>query len=85
MSSRCNDSSIYEQSILRNEISNNPILKEKYEVLNGIKVLVILIGDSAFRLSDSMMKPYAFQVNTARKLKLFNYTISKSRRECRCR
>lgn len=38
------------------------------------------MGDSAFRLSECMMKPYPFYANASEKQKKFNYTLSKCRR-----
>lgn len=49
-------------------------------VYGGVKVPVLLMGDSAFRLSDCMMKPYPFHVNASAKQKNFNYSLSKCRR-----
>lgn len=46
----------------------------------GIDVPVLLIGDSAFRLSELVMKPYSFHVDASDKEKTFNYTLSKARR-----
>lgn len=43
-------------------------------------VPVFIIGDSAFRLSDKLMKPYPFHVSQSRQQKNFNYALSKSRR-----
>lgn len=76
---RCNDSSIYEQSLLRKKM-DLPIFKDKSVLLDGVRVPVVLIGDSAFRLSDSMMKPYPFKINASNKEKNFNYSLSKCRR-----
>ncbi|KAI8123866.1 putative nuclease HARBI1 [Lucilia cuprina] len=76
---RCNDSAIFENSTLRKKLEN-PIFQEKAIMYNGINIPVLLIGDSAFRLSKSMMKPYPFQVNAPIEERNFNYTLSKSRR-----
>lgn len=39
-----------------------------------------LIGDSAFRLSEHMMKPYPFLVDKTPEQEKFNYELSKCRR-----
>lgn len=46
----------------------------------GVNIPVLLIGDSAFRLSKTMMKPYPFYVNQNEVEQLFNYVLSKARR-----
>ncbi|XP_062550355.1 uncharacterized protein LOC134215122 [Armigeres subalbatus] len=76
---RCNDSKIFESSKLKRELQN-PILKDYTKKMCGIDVPVLLIGDSAFRLSELVMKPYSFHVDASDKEKTFNYTLSKARR-----
>ncbi|XP_039960225.1 uncharacterized protein LOC120774558 [Bactrocera tryoni] len=48
--------------------------------ISGIHVPVFIIGDSAFRFSKQMMKPYPFGVNKNHHEKVFNYTLLKTRR-----
>lgn len=48
--------------------------------ISGVDVPVLIIGDSAFRLSEKLMKPYPFQVSQSHREKTFNYALSKSRR-----
>lgn len=43
-------------------------------------VPVHIIGDSAFRLTERIMKPYPFHIEQSFKQKCFNYALSKSRR-----
>lgn len=63
-----------------------PIFKEKSVLLDGVRVPVVLIGDSAFQLLDSMMKPYTFKITCINfervrlQGKNFNYSLSKCRR-----
>lgn len=40
----------------------------------------MVIGDSAFRLSDTVMKPYSFRANDGGVERTFNYFLSKARR-----
>lgn len=48
--------------------------------INGVDVPVVLLGDSAFRLSTSLMKPYPFNATNDEAKKTFNYALSKWRR-----
>lgn len=48
--------------------------------MGNINVPVLLIGDSAFRLSSYVMKPYPHKVNQPPVEKNFNYFLSKCRR-----
>lgn len=76
---RCNDSTIFERSVFRSKM-HDPIFQQQSIFYDGVKIPVMLIGDSAFRLSECMMKPYPFNVNSSEKQRIFNYTLSKSRR-----
>lgn len=77
---RCNDSQIYETSNLKKHLVENPLLKEMERNISGINVPVLLIGDSAFRLSRNMMKPYPFSVFQDDQKQTFNYIHAKNRR-----
>lgn len=76
---RCNDSKIFESSNLRRELQNS-LLKQHSKNFCGIDVPVLLIGDSAFRLSDVVMKPYPFRADATEREKGYNYALSKARR-----
>lgn len=77
---RSNDSQIFETSALRREIENCSLLTELKREIQGVDVPVHLIGDSAFRLSDKVMKPFPFNTSQSRAQKAFNYKLSKCRR-----
>ncbi|XP_054083754.1 putative nuclease HARBI1 isoform X2 [Zeugodacus cucurbitae] len=77
---RNNDSYIFERSSLKKFHEHARIFKENSEIIEGINVPVLLIGDSAFRLSHHMMKPYPYGVNQSPVEKHFNYRLSKCRR-----
>jgi len=77
---RCNDSGIYEKSKLKQHIEHSDILNELSKELNGVSVPVTIIGDSAFRLSTHVLKPYPFYLEQSEVEKNFNYRLSKSRR-----
>ncbi|XP_055845403.1 uncharacterized protein LOC129911591 [Episyrphus balteatus] len=76
---RCNDSSIFENSSLKVH-HQDPILKAMSKNLCDVNVPVVLIGDSAFRFSDILMKPYPYSTSLTPRQKNFNFHLSKSRR-----
>lgn len=76
---RCNDSSIFEKSRL-NQMLSNGLLNNYSKSINGSNIPTFLIGDSAFRLSEYMMKPYPFSTAASDYEKTFNYNLSKCRR-----
>lgn len=77
---RCNDSRIFECSSLKKYHSENNILEAHSKIINGMNIPVLLIGDSAFRLSSMLMKPFPFGLERTEKEKKFNKNLSKCRR-----
>ncbi|XP_017475959.1 PREDICTED: putative nuclease HARBI1 isoform X1 [Rhagoletis zephyria] len=77
---RCNDSQIFQTSSLKQQLDECVLLSELKKTISDVDVPVFIIGDSAFRLSDKLMKPYPFHISQSRQQKLFNYRLSKSRR-----
>ncbi|XP_037822483.1 protein ANTAGONIST OF LIKE HETEROCHROMATIN PROTEIN 1-like [Lucilia sericata] len=77
---RCNDSQIYERSLLKKHISESDILDQYSKDICGTKIPIYIIGDSAFRFSKNLMKPYPFNANNDSRRKKFNYLLSKHRR-----
>lgn len=77
---RCNDSQIFESSTLKAQLEQCPHLDEMSKTISGVNVPVFIVGDSAFRFSKILMKPYAFQVMQSESEKNFNYALSKVRR-----
>ncbi|XP_054725157.1 uncharacterized protein LOC129235368 [Anastrepha obliqua] len=77
---RCNDSSIFEQSSLKRELQSCALLDELSLQYGSTKIPVHIIGDSAFRLSQHLMKPYPHSVTNTPEQKKFNYRLSKCRR-----
>ncbi|XP_037931000.1 putative nuclease HARBI1 [Teleopsis dalmanni] len=76
---RCNDSQIFEKSKLKQH-HMKPMMKEFCVEINGVCVPPLLLGDSAFRFSDILMKPYPFSEFASPTEKYFNYVLSKCRR-----
>lgn len=76
---RNNDSSIFENSMLK-KIHEGPIFRENSVNIEGVSVPVLLIGDSAFRLSHIVQKPFRYVSNQNRVEQKFNYQLSKCRR-----
>lgn len=58
---RCNDSQIYNASLMKQVMENESLTTSKKEI-GGVQMPICLIGDSAFRFSTSLMKPYAFSM-----------------------
>uniref|UniRef100_A0A0A1WWQ2 Glucan endo-1,3-beta-glucosidase 11 n=1 Tax=Zeugodacus cucurbitae TaxID=28588 RepID=A0A0A1WWQ2_ZEUCU len=77
---RCNDSQIYNASLLKQMMDHNELLTNNKMEIGGIQMPICIIGDSAFRFSTSLMKPYAFSLALTETQKLFNYKLSKCRR-----
>ncbi|XP_033238722.1 protein ALP1-like isoform X2 [Drosophila pseudoobscura] len=77
---RCNDSMIYQKSSLAKHIEASALLQEKAKEISGVNVPVMLIGDSAFRFSKKLMKPYPFSPVASLEQRTFNYNLSKARR-----
>ncbi|XP_018800324.1 PREDICTED: uncharacterized protein LOC108975938 [Bactrocera latifrons] len=76
---RYNDSQIYETSSLNKEIDSYALLSEMSRKTSGGNVPVFIIGDSAFRFSKQLLKPYPFSVNQNNGEKVFNCALSKTR------
>lgn len=77
---RCNDSQIYEKSQLKKNLTESNLLQQMAKTISGVQVPVFIIGDSAFRLSKHIMKPYPFNVENSEVKKAYNYALSKCRR-----
>jgi len=77
---RCNDSFIFQRSTLCQMIDSCPLLDSKSKEICGVNVPVCLIGDSAFRFSPKLMKPYPFSTDASLEKRTFNYNLSKARR-----
>ncbi|XP_039967926.1 uncharacterized protein LOC120779640 [Bactrocera tryoni] len=76
---RYNDSKIFQCSKL-NTALKVPVFTAKSKSINGVNVPVGVMGDSAFRFANNLMKPYPFQVHPPEDEKIFNYRLSKCRR-----
>ncbi|XP_017490031.1 PREDICTED: uncharacterized protein LOC108378253 [Rhagoletis zephyria] len=60
---KCNDSFIYERSLLKQELHNCALLNKMSIQLESVNIPVLILGDSAFRLSPNLMKPFPFSLN----------------------
>lgn len=76
---RNNDSYIFEKSQLKQQHVNHPLFSSKRRIISNTSVPICLIGDSAFRLSSFLMKPYPGN-NISDEERHFNYVLSRSRR-----
>ncbi|XP_037940666.1 uncharacterized protein LOC119673458 [Teleopsis dalmanni] len=49
---RVNDSFIFENSSLKRQLENYITLEDKNRVIDGVKIPILILGDSAFRFSE---------------------------------
>uniref|UniRef100_A0A336L2I1 CSON003839 protein n=1 Tax=Culicoides sonorensis TaxID=179676 RepID=A0A336L2I1_CULSO len=77
---RVHDSHIFEESKLKEQHSNNELFYINSKIINGYRVPCLILGDSAFRLRNYVMKPYPFVPTMNPIQRHFNYLLSKSRR-----
>ncbi|XP_067630132.1 uncharacterized protein [Eurosta solidaginis] len=76
----CNDSQIFENSNLKRELESCPHLSSMTTNLGNYDVPIVTLGDSAFRFSKYLMKPYPFSLEKTSPQKAFNYQHARSRR-----
>ena len=76
---RCNDASVYGRCTLR-EVLQDPLYSRHRLVVNKTTIQAHLIGDSAFPLSQHLMKSFPERVNMPQHQAHFNYPLS----HCRC-
>lgn len=55
------------------------ILKGEKKLINGTEVPIYLVADSAYPISDFIMKPFDFSSNMSQDIKIYNYRISHAR------
>ncbi|XP_034487551.1 protein ANTAGONIST OF LIKE HETEROCHROMATIN PROTEIN 1-like [Drosophila innubila] len=61
----CNDSFIFQRYTLCEMIDSCQLLDSKSKEICGVNVPIFLIGDSAFRFSPKLMKPYPFSTDAS--------------------
>ncbi|XP_058817539.1 putative nuclease HARBI1 [Topomyia yanbarensis] len=77
---RSNDSTIFENSALKSLHDSHSLFQQYSKIIDGVNVPILLIGDSAFKLSQNLMKPFPFAINQNEDERLFNYVLSRCRR-----
>ncbi|XP_067633791.1 uncharacterized protein [Eurosta solidaginis] len=77
---RCNDSQIYNSSLLKKVLIEDEVLAANKKNISGVQMPICILGDSAFKFSTTLMKPYAFSTDLSEEKKLYNYMLSKCRR-----
>uniref|UniRef100_A0A034VUS6 Putative nuclease HARBI1 n=1 Tax=Bactrocera dorsalis TaxID=27457 RepID=A0A034VUS6_BACDO len=76
----CNDSSIFESSSLKCQLVQSSLFKDVSKQISSVNVPVVLLGDSAFKLDEHLMKPYPFRKNQPLNEKKYNNALSKCHR-----
>ncbi|XP_044250708.1 uncharacterized protein [Drosophila takahashii] len=77
---RVQDSQIFEKSSLKRTIEESGLFNYNSKMINGINVPVVILGDSAFKFTKTVMKPYPFCLDASENRRCFNYNLSKVRR-----
>lgn len=77
---RCHDSKIFENSSLKKYHTEAEVLKNYTRCINNVNVPVLIIGDSAFRLSDILIKPFPYCTDLTNRQRTFNRILSRCRR-----
>ena len=77
---RIRDCYLYEISGLKKIQETNPLFRQYSKRIKDCNVPVFLIGDSAFALTDKMMKPIPFSTNMTPQEIHFNKRLSSTRR-----
>lgn len=77
---RCHDSTIYEKSKLKHYHDGAEVLQHYRRTIGNVSVPVVIIGDSAFRFSENLMKPFPYSLDLSNEQKNFNKALSKCRR-----
>ncbi|XP_033108143.1 protein ALP1-like [Anneissia japonica] len=75
---KCHDTWVYEHSSIGHTDSEGNYYPELVKNINNVPIPVVLVGDSAYALSNGMMKPYKRE-NLTREQKRYNYIQSRSR------
>ena len=75
-----NDSGVWDKNSLKQAIQNGSVKLPKDDALpNGVIATYVFVGDDAFALKKSMMKPYP-QQNLRADKRVYNYRHSRARR-----
>lgn len=77
---RNNDSYIYEGSLLKKEMEGSALFQENQKLISGVSVPIFLLGDSAFKMSCRLIKPYPYSLELNEHQISFNRQLSRARR-----
>ncbi|CAH2088483.1 unnamed protein product [Euphydryas editha] len=79
---RSSDSGIFQETSLYNALLENSLKLPRLERITqgGPKMPFIIVGDSAFALTENIMKPYPGIHERGNKKCIFNYRLSRARR-----
>ena len=74
------DARVFKNSQLYLRASQGTLIPANcYKVMNGVRVPLIILGDSAYPLSKWLMKPYSDNGHLSSSTKDFNYRLSRAR------
>ena len=73
------DARVYGNSELYKKALDGKILKGEKKLINGTEVPIYLVADSAYPISDFIMKPFDFSSSMSQNIKIYNYRISCAR------
>lgn len=82
---RRSDAGVFASSDLARLLRTNSLQlpPDRHLDSSGFKFPYVLVGDEAFPLTSYMMRPYPRSGNLTVTKKIFNYRLSRARRNCR--
>lgn len=75
---KCHDSFVFESSYLYTKLENGTFFPNVKRMINGVEIPVLIVADSAYSLSETIMKPYPEGTATASQ-RCFNECLSRAR------
>lgn len=77
---RCNDSGAFKDTKLYKGLAERTLMSQHVQVIENVKVPLLLLGDSAFPLQPWLMKPFVHRGTLTEEQVGFNYRLSRARR-----
>ena len=76
---KVHDARVFSNSSLFKKANSGTLLSNRPQLIGGVQVPLIILGDPAYPLLPWLMKPYLDNSSTTSKERLFNYRQSRSR------